>query len=640
MPAWRLRTLILWVVLAQCLSVPLPVAAEDGGYLAQLRERAQRERLAERPEWRALLHYKPLALSRGFESQVDAESFFLSPRGKHEPQAELDATLASFFENNQNDPEKSSQCLFAARYHWLKQALEFDPDRLPQLPCRRFNRWFEEMNPGRLTLIFPAAYLNNPASMFGHTLLRIDAPGEGGQTRLLAYTINYAADTSQQRGVPFAYKGLFGLYRGRFSIAPYYAAVKTYGDIENRDIWEYGLNLAPGEITQLLRHVWELRAAWFDYYFLDENCSYHLLSLLEVARPGLRLSDRFPGWVIPSETVRAVAEAGLVDDVRFRPARNSVLLERARQMESRLQALAKRLASGETAVDSALVGRLAPLEQARAIELALDYAAYRQSPRFGGEEQSRTRVAELLKARSRLDVADQTPLVPVPDVWPGNGHTPVRAGIAFGFEKRRQFVELRASPAYHDLFDPQGGFAAGAKLTLLNASLRYYPEQATAEIERIDLIDIMSLSSWNRLLHPVSWKVALGLGRKQLAGTERLLMGHFNGGIGISHDFSRVTSAHLFAEGTLELSDRFEYFASPGLGPRIGILHDFSERWRSGLFFLWQLFFLDEWRNDYLAAFGNRFTLNSQNILGLDLELKREFGNRYPGVKLYWQYYF
>jgi hypothetical protein len=322
--AGRLCVIILCASLAKSLLVPFSAQADESGYLSQLLERAHRERLEERPEWRALLHYKPLRIAQGFESQVDADSFFLSPQGKNDPRAELDATLAGFFETNAREPEKSPQCEFVARYHWLKESLAFDPARLPELPCRQFRRWFEEMNPAGLTLVFPAAYMNNPASMFGHTLLRIDMPGEDAETRLLAYSINYAADTNQQRGVPFAFKGLFGLYHGRFSITPYYAAVKAYGDIENRDIWEYGLNLTTEEICQLLRHVWEMRSAWFDYYFLDENCSYHLLSLLETARPGLKLTDRFHWWAIPSETVRAVAEAGLLEETpRFRPARNT-----------------------------------------------------------------------------------------------------------------------------------------------------------------------------------------------------------------------------------------------------------------------------------------------------------------------------
>jgi hypothetical protein len=496
------------------------------------------------------------------------------------------------------------------------------------------------MNPQGLTLVFPAAYMNNPASMFGHTLLRVDAQGQNSQTRLLAYTINYAADTHQQRGVNFAFKGLFGLYHGRFSIAPYYTMVKTYGDIENRDIWEYSLNLNQEETGQLLRHVWEMREAWFDYYFLDENCSYHLLSLLEAARTGLRLTDRFPLWAIPSETVRAVTEAGLLKEVRFRPARNTVLLERARLMDSPLQVLAKHLALGEAAADTETMLRITPAEQAQAIELALDYAAYRQSPRFGGEEQNTGRVSELLRTRSRLDAPDQTPVIPAPEVWPGEGHKPARAGIGYGFEDRRQFIEITASPAFHDIFDPEGGFTAGARLNLMNSALRYYPEDGKAEIERINLIDIMSLSPWNRFLHPASWKAAIGVVRKQLAASERLLMGRLNGGIGISSDISRNTLAYAFAGGTVELSDRFEYFAAPGVGPCIGLVHDFSGRWRTGLYFQWQLFFLNEWRNDFEAAIGNRFTITRQSIAGLDLEWKREFGNSYPGVKLNWQFYF
>jgi len=639
-PGWCC-TIILGVFLAQCLGVPSLGAADDNGYVAQLLERAHRERLAERPEWRALLHYKPLRLAHGVESQVDEASFFLSPHGKDNPQDELDATVAAFFDTGGSDPDISSQCRYVARYQWLKQALEFDRDKLPELSCKQFHSWFEEMNPGRLTLVFPAAYLNNPASMFGHTLLRVDAQGGSEQTRLLANTINYAADTREQRGVTYAFKGLFGGYQGRFSISPYYVAVKTYGDIENRDIWEYGLNLTPQEIGRMLGHLWEMRSAWFDYYFLDENCSYHLLSLLEVARPGLRLTDHFPLWAIPSETVRAVAEAGLVEEVRFRPARTTILLERARLMDGNRQELAKRLSLGEVAVGSDALQRLAPKEQAQVMELALDYAAYRRSPRFGGAaEQDSGATSELLTARSRLDAPNQTPVIPAPELWPGEGHRPARASIGYGYEDQRHFIELAASPAYHDISDPQGGFTRGARVSLLRGAVRYYPETERVELERVDLVDIMSSSSWDRFLHPVSWKADIGVVRKHPAASDSLLLGRLNGGIGISRDLSPQTSAHAFAEGTVELSDRFDYFVAPGVGPGIGVVHDFSKRWRTGVSFLWQLFFLSEWRNDYEAALGNRFTINRQNIVGLDLAWKREFGNSFPGAKVYWQYYF
>jgi hypothetical protein len=44
--------------------------------------------------------------------------------------------------------------------------------------------------------------------------------------------------------------------------------------------------------------------------------------------------------------------------------------------------------------------------------------------------------------------------------------------------------------------------------------------------------------------------------------------------------------------------------------------------------------------NDYEAVLENRCTVTSQSIAGVDLGLKRNFGNSFPVVKLYWQYYF
>lgn len=639
-PVRFLRYKLLWTLLLGSLLTPLSGRAADGSYLSQLTERAQRERLAEHREWQVLLHYKPRLFSPGVESQVDSEAFFLSPEGKYDPQAELAATLAAFFDIKEGEEDRNAQCRFIARYQWLDQALGFDPLLLPRLPCRRFQRWIDDLNPERLTLIFPAAYLNNPASMFGHTLLRVDARNQDERTRLLAYTINYAAETRLQRGLNYVFRGLFGGYQGKFSISPYYLKVKEYSDIENRDIWEYGLNLTPEEISRMLRHVWEMHPARFDYYFLDENCSYHLLSLLEVARPGLDLTSRFSLTTIPSETVRAVAEAGLIEEVRYRPARITILRKRAALMDDNMQDLAKSLTAGELDKNAEQLRQLSAVDQARVMELALDYASYLQSPKFGGEKLAAGTVPELLLARSRLEVPDQTPVLSQPGVPPGEGHHPARVGIGFGFEDRRQFIEFTASPGYHEIFDPEGGFTPGASVNALKAAVRYYPEKSEVELERFDLIEIMSISPWGRLVRPYSWKAGLGAMRKHITADERPLLGRFDGGVGISRDFSEDTTAYALAQGTVEFSNRFSFFVAPGAGPELGLLHDFSDSWRSGLIFRWQLFFLDEWRNDFETLFRNRITIHRQSAMGLDLSWQREFGTSFTGLKVYWLLYF
>ena len=142
--------------------------------------------------------------------------------------------------------KQPAQCAFIARYHWLDEHLRLDPERLPPQRCERFENWYAELNPDAITLIFASAFMNNPASMFGHTLLRVDQKDQTEHTRILAYTINYAADVPPDPGLMYAVYGIGGGYRGYFSTVPYYLKVQEYGDIENRDLWEYRLNFKIG----------------------------------------------------------------------------------------------------------------------------------------------------------------------------------------------------------------------------------------------------------------------------------------------------------------------------------------------------------------------------------------------------------
>ena len=102
--------------------------------------------------------------------------------------------------------------------------------------------------------------------------------------------------------------------------------MRTYGALENRDIYEYRLGLSASETRFLLKHVWELKRAFFDYFFIDENCSYQLLALLEVARPSLHLTGNVQPVVLPVETIRLVTTVpGLLQALTYRPSRRTAL---------------------------------------------------------------------------------------------------------------------------------------------------------------------------------------------------------------------------------------------------------------------------------------------------------------------------
>ena len=270
-------------------------------------------KLSESRYWHLLMH------APKDESEIDDDAFFIARDGKYNLASELDVTIQHLNEDA-NRSDESLFCRFPAGRAWLEDELNVS---FGQGECHAYDTLVAKMDPQKVTLVFPTAHINSPASMFGHTFLRIDSSME---SKLMSYAINYAARTDETNGITFAYKGLFGGYYGFYSMLPYYEKLKEYRDSESRDIWEYDLNLTHDEVMAMVRHIWELQHINSWYFFFDENCSYHMLWLAEIARPSARLRDHFTYHVIPPETVRAFEKEGLVSNKHFRPSKRTKLL--------------------------------------------------------------------------------------------------------------------------------------------------------------------------------------------------------------------------------------------------------------------------------------------------------------------------
>jgi hypothetical protein len=516
---------------------PGSLRADDDGYLHELIAQARADDLASRRAWLALGHYRPDLLGSGQTSLIDSEGFFNAEDGKEDPSAELEATLAAFFAPPaRTAQEQHPQCAFTARYRWLKQELRFDPVRLAEQPCPRLAAWKAAIAPAQVTLVVPVAYLNNPSSMFGHTLLRLDRADKGDRARLLSYAVNFGAEVGDDGGLMFAVRGLTGGYRGTYSILPYAQLLRQYSDFENRDIWEYRLNLEAPEIERLVDHLWELRTQHAEYFFFDENCSYQLLFLLDVARPGLELTGDFPLHAIPVDTVRSVvARDGLLDAAIFRPSSRTRVEHRLSALSSEDRALVARLSEGALAPDAPEVARLAPGRRAAVVEVAADFVTYQM--RTGGlaRDEAAPRAWALLAARSRI-AADARRAPIEPPARPDLGHGSARLGGGIGARDGRLFQSLLLRPAYHDLADPQAGFVEGAEIDFLDLELRHYEDHGLLTLERLDLVRIRSFSPRSELIRPLSWQLGAGLDRFRAEGDDEIgsLVGTLSGGAGAS----------------------------------------------------------------------------------------------------------
>lgn len=620
------RTWRMHLVAASLLLSTTAVSANP--YLDELIQRAREQGLAEHPYWHRLLYYKQSGLLGGVRSETDDPGFFLAPMGRLDPQAELEANLAAFFRVDAEPiTQQPFQCRFIGRYHWLKEQLDFDPERLPPHACEQFQAWYNGINPGQATLVFASDYVNSPSSMFGHTLLRLDPPDQSEDSRLLSYAINYAANADESNGLVFAVKGLTGGYPGQFSVMPYYEKVKEYNDWENRDLWEYQLTLEPDEIQRLLRHAWELGPISFDYYFLHENCSFRLLGLLEAARPGLDLTERFDLWAIPTDTVRAVlADEGLLRKVVYRPAASTVLQHQVESVTMEVQELARGLALGELPVDAPQLQKLPDFERAQAYEVAYAYLYYLFLGRDVDPELAKPRMRQLLVARSRVPISRERLQPPVPAVRPDEGHDTARIALAGGQFDRQDFIELRLRPAYHDLLDPAPGYKHGAQINFLDLAFRHWTETDSTQLEALTLVDIFSLSPRDRFFRKTSWNASFGFERQVVKEEGRPLV--FSAGSGGGYTLGLGdTLLYASVQTRLQAGEKLPDHVRAGAGPQAGLLTGYGPL--RVLLSAETLWYSDDSSPQWAVRLEPRLALGRQFSLGALAERRQDYGKEY-----------
>jgi Domain of unknown function (DUF4105) len=519
---------------------------------------------------------------------------------------------------------------------------------VPVQTCRELDTWRATIGPVRgVSLIFPEAYLNNPASMFGHTLLRIDAaPPTADEERrdLLAWAVNFAADTGTDPGPIFAVKGMTGAYGGFFSFWPYSQKVKEYGDWESRDIWEYRLGLRTDEVERLLLHVWELREVRFDYYFFDENCSWALLGLLQTARPALDLQSRFLAWAIPADTVRATLdEAGLAADPTWRASAATKIAHDARALSAGELLLVRELASGARATDDPALAALDDARRAAVIAVAYDLLRHRATPEKVEEERPRSRA--LLVARSEVPVQGEAgPPPPVPSVRPDRGHETARLRLGSGVRDGHPFFEARARPAFHDLLDPQGGFTRGAQIDFFDFAVRYYPEAQQVRIHEFRLLDIVSLAPRDALFHPISWRFGTALESQLVPRRGELREAYFwktGGGAGLTTSLGALGLAYGFLEARGELSSHLQPAWALGAGASAGVLFgDASDRWRMHLHAGALRYALGDPHTEIAIGLDQRVSITDDDALELRVTAERDFGETWLETGLFWNHYF
>jgi len=510
------------------------------------------ETWSKKTEWRRLLHMTPGLF--GEKSSVQGGDFFLDPQGSIDAGAELRATYRKMFQSSKEENLKT-QCRYLARRDFF---LRLQPDLQNQIvTCPFSEEWLSRLNSTRVSLIFAAGYMNSAASSFGHTFLKLSNPENQGSKELLDYGINFAARTSDTEGALYALYGLTGYFPGNFALLPYHQMIRDYTNLEGRDLWEYDLNLTPIEIQRMLFHMLELEGSYFNYYFLDDNCSLMILKVLEIARPDLNLTEADEFFVIPLDTVKKVKP--LIDQVRYRPSLETEWKQRREDLNSdqREQILnleqdpaAFQLSDMDTKTLMATQSRLALKEiQSHDRWKDLNYFA--------------------AKERARRGFAKDEFQIRQPNSSPDQGHDSslIEVGL-LDQGKRSMLIGFRS--AFHDQLSRDVGIPPFSHLEVLGFQWQA-SELNQIQLRRYRLLEMLSTRAVSRFDKPISWGAVVGADSQ--IESETRLRHQVMGRIGYSFDFwpEKIRWSNLVLMGaTQDLDQNFQ--ATPGFNSCLWIL--------------------------------------------------------------------
>ncbi len=561
------------------------------------------------PDWYTLLHFK-----HG-QSEIDDPIFFLSKTGKTDPKSELLATITAML-SDPTDDDNSTVCIYPARLNFITEHIPELKEQIPHKSCTKLRRFLKEIDPHSLTLSFPTAHINSPASMFGHTLLRVNSDVNSS---LISNAINYAAITDETNGFIFAYQGLFGGYEGRYSIMPYYKKIEEYNGLENRDIWEYTLNFNEAESRRIVLYTFELSRIYSDYFFLSENCSYNLLWLLQHGKKSqIDLVSGFNYTATPIDTIRELRSHHLIQDGTFRHSKNKLI----KHIFTKVDSTDRVIDFMQSGYDPTYLEGLDRNQSIYTLDIATnvlqaDYISHRIDKATYTKN-----FIKLLRDRSKLgkiapyDVPEaDNPLKSDP------GHK-----VSIGGFRDNSF-HLSYRPTYHDIYDIEKGYISGAYITFFDFIARF-DEQGRSSLDRIGFLDIRSYAVRDFYFKPISWEVNVA--------AERLSDGNFylklKTGAGLSYG-NDTFILYLMALPFGLAGEQTDYY---GISGKVGTIINFDHYKLGG--YIERSTYSDNLLDEQTSgeAYLTRY-INENFNLGLRYQ-KREFAGEQYGLFLYWKF--
>ncbi len=525
-------------------------------------------------QWSKLLHFKDGS------STISSPEFFLSENGSFNAEAEFIATLNAF-----TAPSSIAHCRYPARYIWVKDSFDSDLD-LSLQDCEDYQQWIQHSKTESVSLVYVTGYLGNPASFFGHLMMKFNRQGDNkADIELLDTGINFGANAHpDDNPVKYVLYGIFGGYTATYTTATYYLHTGNYAENEQRELWEYELSLTKQEVALIEAHLFELQNVDFSYYFLSDNCSTAFKDILNIVleQP---LDTGIQPWDMPIDIFHAIPDVQhqgqpLVKKVNQRLSKYSRIQNKylALSNAERQQALsiAKNLSELEPFMQS---GDFSEYEKAKVLDVLTEYTELLIVTKNEADTNYREQKRKLLLARLQFDSfsVDWPESKAKP---PHQAQLPFSLGIGSGYSNDYGgYVSLRGHGAYYDFLSIDAARLKDSALTVMDTELHITDDKL--RLKRLDFLNVASLNTNDVDLFEndrLAWQLALSLEHSKCHYDE-CYRSYFKGYLGFATRQSHRLSAYAMAGGQVD----FAYFDESDFQFPLGVLYSWSSHWKTHL---------------------------------------------------------
>lgn len=626
------RTLIISLIILDILCCQTVQAST----LESLLIKAQQLNLASKSTWLKLLHFEV----NDKKSVVLADEFFISLDGRENPENELEAIIRAYFKPWENDNTGHPRCIFPARYYWLSKHLDLPDYKLKEDHCQKLENWALMDSVSSISLLLVSGYLGNPASTFGHSLLKFNTKSDDDTKGMFDLTLNYGALIPEhEAALVYVFRGLFGGYKAGFSDRYYYTKDLVYSRTEYRDIWDYRLNLTDYQRTLLILHIWEIVGKKFTYYFLDKNCAFRMAELIDlvidedfVARDGL--------WFLPESmfhTIKQIhssrlnkGEEGLIENVHYIPSAQRKLYRYIKNLSAiEIKTINQILKDGIISLSSHLDG-LSDDQMINVLDALLAYQQYRITS-IGEEKAESLEKDKKLIMLKRLSLSPRIRQVTVIEelASPADGSPPMESNISYAFDKEGgSYVRLSWSPFKKEAVGQNS--MESAELVVFDTALGIFDGGERLKLDQLDIIRILNLNLMTLPLEQEdrwSWKLRIGSNRVGI-NDDDAYDGIFSFGIGSAKKLNSRSVGYFMIDAA---AHTLEPYAR--LRPHAGVNLDFG-RFKTHVFVGIEN---DDYKFNIKEILGGQMQFQMTDRSALKAEVSNERAARYNvGLSYYW----